>query len=40
MRCEPVHLRTPPNMGGAGNVRELQQAAAQTGSVTSVLAQF
>ncbi|MBK8134214.1 MAG: hypothetical protein IPK48_16510 [Gammaproteobacteria bacterium] len=27
-------------MGGTGNVRELQQAAAQSGSVAGVLAQF
>ena len=27
-------------MGGAGNVRELQQAAAQSGNVAGVLAQF
>ena len=37
-RCEA--LKTLPTMGGAGNVRELQQAAAQSGSVAGVLAQF
>lgn len=36
----PEPLKTLPTMGGAGNVRELQQAAAQSGSVAGVLAQF
>ena len=36
----PEPLKTLPNMQGAGNVRELQQAAAQSGSVAGVLAQF
>ena len=36
----PESLKTLPTMGGAGNVRELQQAAAQSGSVAGVLAQF
>ncbi|MDP2169982.1 MAG: hypothetical protein Q8J96_06120, partial [Rhodocyclaceae bacterium] len=36
----PEPLTTLPNMQGAGNVRELQQAAAQSGSVAGVLAQF
>jgi len=36
----PEPIKTLPNMGGAGNVRELQQAAAQSGSVAGVLAQF
>jgi hypothetical protein len=36
----PEPLKTLPNMGGAGNVRELQQAAAQSGGVAGVLAQF
>ncbi|WP_300086319.1 hypothetical protein [uncultured Nitrosomonas sp.] len=36
----PEALKTLPTMGGAGNVRELQQAAAQSGSVAGVLAQF
>lgn len=36
----PEALKSLPTMGGAGNVRELQQAAAQSGSVAGVLAQF
>jgi len=36
----PEPLKTLPTMGGAGNVRELQQAAAQSGGVAGVLAQF
>lgn len=36
----PEALKTLPTMGGAGNVRELQQAAAQSGGVAGVLAQF
>jgi VCBS repeat-containing protein len=36
----PEPLKSLPTMGGAGNVRELQQAAAQSGSVAGVLAQF
>jgi transcriptional regulator with GAF, ATPase, and Fis domain len=36
----PDALKTLPNMQGAGNVRELQQAAAQSGSLAGVLAQF
>ena len=36
----PESLKTLPTMGGAGNVRELQQAAAQSGGVAGVLAQF
>ena len=36
----PEELRQLPNMGGAGNVRELQQAAAQSGGVAGLLAQF
>ena len=36
----PDALRTLPTMGGAGNVRELQQAAAQSGGVAGILAQF
>ncbi|MCX7668677.1 MAG: hypothetical protein N2439_01205, partial [Anaerolineae bacterium] len=36
----PEALRALPNMQGAGNVRELQQAAAQSGAVAGVLAQF
>ena len=36
----PEALKTLPNMQGAGNVRELQQAAAQSGAVAGVLAQF
>ena len=36
----PESLKTLPTMGGAGNVRELQQAAAQSGSVAGVLTQF
>jgi len=36
----PEPLKTLPNMQGAGNVRELHQAAAQSGSVAGVLAQF
>ncbi|MBK8134210.1 MAG: hypothetical protein IPK48_16490 [Gammaproteobacteria bacterium] len=36
----PETLKTLPTMGGTGNVRELQQAAAQSGSVAGVLAQF
>jgi hypothetical protein len=33
-------ISTLPTMGGAGKVRELQQAAAQSGGVADVLAQF
>ncbi|MDD3761653.1 MAG: hypothetical protein PHO57_12650, partial [Acidithiobacillus sp.] len=36
----PEALRVLPNMQGAGNVRELQQAAAQSSSLAGVLAQF
>ena len=36
----PEALKTLPTMGGAGNVRELQQAAAQSSNVAGVLAQF
>ena len=36
----PEALKTLPTMGGAGNVRELQQAAAQSSSLAGVLAQF
>jgi hypothetical protein len=36
----PEALKTLPNMGGAGNVRELQQAAAQSESLAGVLTQF
>jgi VCBS repeat-containing protein len=36
----PEALKTLPNMQGAGKVRELHQAAAQSGSVAGVLAQF
>ena len=36
----PEALQSLPNMGGAGNVRELQQAAAQSAGVAGVLAQF
>lgn len=36
----PEPLKTLPTMGGAGNVRELQQAAAQSSSLAGVLAQF
>jgi hypothetical protein len=36
----PEALRSLPNMSGAGNVRELQQAAAQSGAVAGLLAQF
>ncbi|WP_200384611.1 putative Ig domain-containing protein [Rhodocyclus tenuis] len=36
----PETLKTLPNIGGAGNVRELQQAAAQSGSLASVLNRF
>lgn len=36
----PEELKALPNMQGAGNVRELQQAAAQSGGVASLLAQF
>ena len=36
----PEALRVLPNMQGAGNVRELQQAAAQSSSVAGVLTQF
>jgi hypothetical protein len=36
----PEELKTLPNMGGAGNVRELQQAAAQSGSVAGLVNQF
>ena len=36
----PEALKTLPTMQGAGNVRELQQAAAQSGSVAGLLSQF
>ena len=36
----PEELKTLPNMGGAGNVRALQQAAAQSGELAGVLAQL
>lgn len=36
----PEELKHLPNVGGAGNVRELQQAAAQSGDVAGLLAQF
>jgi len=36
----PEALKSLPTLGGAGNVRELQQAAAQSGSVAGVLEQF
>ncbi|CAD5377721.1 conserved hypothetical protein [Pseudomonas sp. OF001] len=36
----PESIKSLPTMGGAGNVRELQQAAAQSSSVAGVLAQF
>ncbi|WP_172955071.1 calcium-binding protein [Sterolibacterium denitrificans] len=36
----PEALKTLSNMQGAGNVRELQQAAAQSGDVANLLAQF
>ncbi len=36
----PEELKSLPNMGGAGNVRELQQAAAGSGDVAALLAQF
>jgi hypothetical protein len=36
----PEALKTLPNMQGAGKVRELHQAAAQSGNVAGVLAQF
>ncbi len=36
----PEALKLLPNMQGAGNVRELQQAAAQSGSLAALLAQF
>jgi Ca2+-binding RTX toxin-like protein len=36
----PDALKSLPNMGGAGNVRELQQAAAQSGNLAGVLSQF
>jgi VCBS repeat-containing protein len=36
----PEALRSLPNMQGAGNVRELQQAATQSGAVAGLLSQF
>ncbi|MDD3761569.1 MAG: calcium-binding protein [Acidithiobacillus sp.] len=36
----PEDLKSLPTMGGAGNVRELQQAAVQSGSLAAVLTQF
>jgi hypothetical protein len=36
----PEALKQLPNMQGAGNVRELHQAAAQSGGVAGLLAQF
>jgi Ca2+-binding RTX toxin-like protein len=36
----PEALKTLPNMGGAGNVRELQQAAALSESLAGLVAQF
>ncbi|MCP5338371.1 MAG: putative Ig domain-containing protein [Pseudomonadales bacterium] len=36
----PEALRSLPNMGGAGNVRELQQAAATSASLLDVLGEF
>lgn len=36
----PAPLRALPTMQGAGNVRELQQAAAQSGGLQGLLAQF
>ncbi|MFN4264433.1 MAG: putative Ig domain-containing protein [Aquabacterium sp.] len=36
----PDSLKSLPTMGGAGNVRELRQAAAQSGALASVLADF
>ena len=36
----PEALKTMPNMQGAGNVRELRQAATQSDGVASLLAQF
>ncbi len=36
----PEALKVLPNMSGTGNVRELQQTAAQSGNVASLLAQF
>ncbi|MCW2313018.1 EF-hand domain-containing protein [Rhodoferax antarcticus] len=36
----PEALKTLPTLQGSGNVRELQQAAAQSGGVAGVLAQF
>jgi hypothetical protein len=36
----PEALKTLPNMQGAGNVRPLQQAAAQSGALAGLLAQF
>ena len=36
----PEALRALPNVQGAGNVRELQQAAAQSGAVSGILAQI
>jgi len=36
----PEDLKSLPTLGGTGNVRELQQAAAQSGSLASLLAQF
>ncbi|MEZ5616213.1 MAG: calcium-binding protein [Rhodocyclaceae bacterium] len=36
----PEALRSLPNMSGAGNVRELQQAATQSGAVAGLLSQF
>jgi Ca2+-binding RTX toxin-like protein len=36
----PDAIKALPNVQGAGNVRELQQAAAQSGSLSSLLTQF
>ncbi len=36
----PEELKTLPNMQGAGNVRELHQAAAQSGGLQTLLEQF
>lgn len=36
----PDALKALPTMGGAGNVRELRQAAVQSGALASVLAEF
>jgi hypothetical protein len=36
----PEALKTLPNMGGAGNVRELQQAATLSPQLAGLLAQF